>query len=394
MKKSIIFLLILFPTLLNAREDWDYKNYFRSDSAYNYSWDASLNKWILNSSQVYNYNSERKLNSVIVKSLPARTNLSKSEYEYDGNGLLANQTFFTWNNSWIPYSRNLISYDENGQTYEIIVQVLKGNEWSNNRWQKNYKYDLEGKLTEFQMIYWINNAWSLPTTDYSTYDETGKLIKRQAIYPNGNTDYQILYNYDENGLRSETYAQYPSGTGWINWWMNNYQYDNCGRQTTTIQYKGVLTDWILQSKTVSFNSFNIESFLGKKMPVCHNGHTIYISKNALKAHLAHGDCIGECTVEKEQGRRDFEKEKEHERPPFTIYPNPATEKITVKFDNDECVGSKRVELTDFYGKLIKSYNIKDNSDLTIYRNNLLSGKYCIRLIGEEVYSTVVIFQEE
>lgn len=393
MKKLLLFLLFLASILIsNAKEDWNYKNYFRSDSAHVFSWDATLNDWILSSSQVYYYNANGKLNLVIEKSLLTGSYLSKSEFLYDENGLLTEQNFFAWNGEWIATSRSLITYDEYDKASEIMIQVYKSDDWVNNRWQKNYKYDQEGRLTEFQSFYWRNNEWSLPTTDYSTYDEDSRLIKRLAIRYGGTTDYQILYFYDENGLRTETYAQYPSGTTWANWWFINYQYDDCGSQISQVQYKGILIEWIPQTKTVTYTSFNSEAFPGKKIPVCHNGHAIYISKNALKAHLAHGDCIGECTIEKNPDRKGFDEKDKSEKPPFTIYPNPASEKITIKFDMDECQDSKRVELTDFYGKLIRSFNIKDNSDLTIYRGNLLSGKYYIRLIGEEVYSAVVIFE--
>ena len=33
---------------------------------------------------------------------------------------------------------------------------------------------------------------------------------------------------------------------------------------------------------------------GNKVTVCHNGNLITVSTNALAAHLAHGDCVGEC----------------------------------------------------------------------------------------------------
>jgi len=32
----------------------------------------------------------------------------------------------------------------------------------------------------------------------------------------------------------------------------------------------------------------------KKVYICHNGHTICVSVNAIKAHLDHGDVLGEC----------------------------------------------------------------------------------------------------
>jgi hypothetical protein len=391
-KVLIIFLFFASGIILNAKEGWNYKNYFRNDSAHVYSWDSTLNDWILSSSQEYSYYPDGKLGSIVEKSLLNGSFISKIDYLYDENGLLSVQLFYSWNMTWIPSARYLTTYNETNKIYEIMIQVYKSGDWENNRWQKNYKYDEEGRMTEFQMFYWRNNAWSLPTTDYSTYDVEGRLIKRVALYSNGSTDYQVLYNYDTNGLRSEIYAQYPSGTGWFNWWLNNYQYNDCGREISQIRYKGIITDWIPQTKTVLYTSLNSEEFPGKKVPVCHNGHTIYVSKNAVRAHLAHGDCIGECAIEKDTDIRGLEEKERPDRPPFTIYPNPATEKITINFDNDECEGSKRVELTDFYGILIRSFNVKDNSDLTINRDNLLSGKYYVRLVGKDVYSAVVIFK--
>jgi hypothetical protein len=32
----------------------------------------------------------------------------------------------------------------------------------------------------------------------------------------------------------------------------------------------------------------------RKVTLCHNGHEITVSRNALPAHLAHGDNVGAC----------------------------------------------------------------------------------------------------
>jgi hypothetical protein len=393
MKKLIIISLsLLTGLLLNAKDDWDYKNYFRTDSAHVFSWDGTLNQWILSTSQVYEYKNNGKLNSVVEKSISTGAYISKSENLYNKNGLLSCENNYIWNGEWIPAGRSQITYDKNDNTSEILIQVYNSGEWVNNRWQKNYKYDLEGRLVEFQMVYWFNNAWSLPTTDYSTYNEQGRLTKREALYSTGNTDYQVIYNYDANGLRSEMFAQYPSGTDWLNWWLVSYQYDGCGQQQSQVQYIGSLTLWIPSTKTITYYSFKTDQFPGNKVPVCHKGNTIYVSKDAVKAHLAHGDCIGECASEKNSESKNIDEIKKIQKPPFTIYPNPARDRFTIKFDKDECTDSKRIELTDFNGKLMKSFNIKGNSDFNINRNNLLSGKYYVRLVGKEVYSMVVIFE--
>ncbi len=33
---------------------------------------------------------------------------------------------------------------------------------------------------------------------------------------------------------------------------------------------------------------------GQKVTICHKGHEITVSSHALKAHLKHGDTVGEC----------------------------------------------------------------------------------------------------
>ncbi|MGA2408338.1 MAG: T9SS type A sorting domain-containing protein [Bacteroidales bacterium] len=393
MKKLYFFLIILFSGLTtNANKDWDYKNYFRTDSALVYSWDAGIKDWVLSSSQVYFCGANGKLDSIIEKSLESGINLSKTVNLYNNEGLIATEIYYTWNGVWIPTSRNQITYDEKGNYSEIVIQTWRADNWVNSALQKYTKYNLAGALIEFQMFEWVNNDWVYQWTDYWSYDEKGLLIKRLALLPDSIVYYQILYKYNEDGLRTEMYAQYASGSNWDNSWLQDYQYNDCGVQISLIRYAGVGTDWSPSTKTIFFNSFNYKGYPGKKIPVCHNRQTIYISKNALKAHLAHGDCIGECTVEKKPEKRGCDENEKPQKPPFTIYPNPAREKITIKFDNGICLESKKVELTDFYGKLIKSFNINDNSDLSISRNNIHSGKYYIRLVGKEVYSAVVIFE--
>jgi hypothetical protein len=389
-KLMLISILVSTVLFLNAKDGWDYRNYFRTDSTHVFSWDGGLSQWNLSTSQIFHYNADGNLNSVTEKLVSTGEYISKSENLYNEKGLLSGQNYYSWIGEWIPTGRNQIIYDEMDRISEILIQGYSSGEWINNRWQKNYKYDQDGHLVEFQMVYWYNNMWSPPTTDYSTYDDQGRLIKREALYSTGNTDYQVIFNYDSNGLRSEMFAQYPSGTNWFNWWLISYQYDDCGKQQSQIQYIGSLTEWIPSTKTITYNSFKTSQFPGNKVPICHNGNTIYVSKNAVNAHLAHGDCIGECTVEKKNSGQENKNEEKKQKPLFTVYPNPAWDKFTIKIDQDESCEPKRVELTDFYGKLLKNFSIKDNSDVTIYRNNLPKGTYFIRVVGRISYSKILI----
>src|SRR5438067_1445364 len=53
-----------------------------------------------------------------------------------------------------------------------------------------------------------------------------------------------------------------------------------------------VTDASTNSKTCT-TIFTVETAEGK-VTVCHKGHTLSISRKALRAHLDHGDSLGDC----------------------------------------------------------------------------------------------------
>jgi hypothetical protein len=186
---------------------------------------------------------------------------------------------------------------------------------------------------------------------------------------------------------TQFYTQYPAGEGWSNWNLRTVQYDGCGRKAGQTNYSGEGPNWIPSTKTVLFTSFDGVSYPGRKVPVCHNGHTIRVSVAAVPAHLRHGDCLGICLHEREKPS-SIEGE-----PPFTVFPNPASAMMTLRFNQQLDYGQMRVELTDFSGKLISSYPVTDNADLLIERGRLKPGYYNVRLLtGNETFSQTVIFE--
>ena len=66
------------------------------------------------------------------------------------------------------------------------------------------------------------------------------------------------------------------------------------------QYKGKLYVVPLNTNAGTFTytvpSFSVVTFAGtlQKLTMCHNGHTISIDQNAVPAHLAIGDTVGNC----------------------------------------------------------------------------------------------------
>ncbi len=379
------------PLIKVTGADPDIARYIKTDSAHVYTWNSTENAWIPSSVQLYTYNNGKVIR-ILNLNYTTRSEQSKTEYSYNPAGLADTVTNYSYNNGWTALTRNVLFYDLRQRINEIWIQKWTNGIWTDDRKQINYVYDEFDRLLEFQSVYWRSNAWTQPAIDYSFYDEQGKLIRREAFNPNGSLDYQVICAYDGADLLSEMYAQYPSGTGWQKWWLVNYQYDDCGFKISQVQYAGLGNDWVPNTKTVNYSYFKPELYPDPKVPVCHYGSTMYVIKKVLKRHLAHGDCLGACP--EPEGAQPALKEAVIEKKseiPFTIYPNPASERITV-LRNGYDSGIWRVDILDINGNLLRSETVSDSGEVTIERGSLVSGQYIVKIQGEQIYNLIVVFK--
>ena len=112
--------------------------------------------------------------------------------------------------------------------------------------------------------------------------------------------------------------------------------------------------------TSDFDSYPID-YESKKIEICHvppgnpdNVHTLSISVNAMRAHLAHGDYIDECA---ENGEDETNDEEEIE---IKVEIEDGIAKMEVKIGDEEL----EFELEETDRELIIQY-IAENTDLTI-----------------------------
>ena len=384
--------LLFLDTLHLEGAGSEYDKYFRTDSAHVYAWDIPTSSWIPTSVQLYTYD-QGKIVRVLTVNYVTRANQAKTEYLYNIDGLLEIEINYTYNNGWVDLTRNLYSYDPYGRYAEIRIQKWLNSDWVDDRVQQNYLYDEFDRQLEFQAIYLRNNIWSDPTTDYSYYSSDNRLVRREAIYYTGATDYQIIYNYNVAGLLSEAYAQYPSGAGWNNWWLAEYVYNQCGLRISQVRSVGSGTEWVPASKIINFTYFKPELYPSRRIAVCHNGKTLTIRTNAVLVHLNHGDCLGPCPGD-DVSAADLNGNTAAmlPAPPFTVYPNPAGERMTVALNRGEEAGFTKIELLDLKGNLLRTITASGEEQVSIPRDGLAGGQYFLRVYAGEVYSLMVIFR--
>jgi hypothetical protein len=385
-----LMFLWLLPSIAVEGAGNEYYKYFRTDSAYVYSWNDVNSSWVPSSVQKYGYD-QGKITNLLTLDYATRAEQSKTEYFYNQDWQLETEVNYYFNDGWKEATRNVYYYDLHGRVSEIHIQKLAGSVWGNNRIQMNYVYDENNQQIEFQSIYWRNNAWTLPTTDYSYYDEDGNLIRREAIYPTGATDYQIIYSYDQVDLLAEVYSQFPSGSGWQKWWLINYQYSLCGLKISQVHYTGSGPDWKPSTKVESFSYFKPALCQEANVPVCHNGTTIYMAPKVVQRHLNHGDCIGTCPAgATKSAKTDEPGPIQPENVPFVLYPNPATDQINIVQKNTP-KSISRITLTDLNGNIKKAIDNPGDDNIAIEREGLISGQYILTIYAQEMYSLIVVF---
>ncbi|RDV14698.1 T9SS C-terminal target domain-containing protein [Pontibacter diazotrophicus] len=131
----------------------------------------------------------------------------------------------------------------------------------------------------------------------------------------------------------------------------------------------------------------------KKIYVAHKGKTIHIAKEAVPAHLGHGDCIGkeEATVTL-AGKSSVSNLKGIEAEALHVYPNPAAEgRFTVAVADFDITKKPVYQIVDAGGRKLVEQQMNSS---TISNNlTLKPGIYFIRLISNnEVTVRKVIVQ--
>jgi hypothetical protein len=335
----------------------------------------------------YNYYTNGLIDSIVTAN-SSRTPVAKTIYTYDNGNMTEVLSLVVNTGNWLNSQNQVFYYDGDHVVTDRIVTKWIGGQWQNlNRF--TYLYDESGRLSVYNREFWRTNIWTDFSTDSLFYDEAGFLTERSArLKSTGQYVTRTLYYYDLSGLKSYQVRQDYLNNAWTNVNTTQYYYNKCGTQVMSETEKWLAGSWQPESQSRVF--FRIELLPGaRKVPVCHHGQTLYVVVQTLDAHLAHGDCIGECmTAGPVSQTQTTPSDKKNQSLPFVVYPNPATEILHIRMIDNECPVT-RVELLDYYGKVIRAVNQGDQGVITLDMNSLRSGNYILKVTSGEVYSTVI-----
>ena len=280
------------------------------------------------------YNDDWNVSLVIKKTLPERTNVYRQIFEYDHGQNITRYIYQIWlNNEW---QDNLITertYTSEG-LMDTEVFLRENTEGLFAPYQRHFYSSEEGRITGYlRQVKDASGNWYDFSTHHYVYDEFGRLTILYGKYINGGFVYwERTAVYGEGGHVAERFLKVlkydPSVKLNIltNTLMQKYHYNIYGNADTVYNSDWLNGDWKFTNKDVNYYSL----IKRKKVLICHSGISICIPSTGVKTHLEHGDYLGPCKPADEVLAGYNKKYGKEMSASFTIYPNPASDCINVR----------------------------------------------------------------
>lgn len=364
-----------------------------SDSVYIYDYDSETEVWRLVTIRHYE-RSNGRLDKLLLIRADGRVPNELWNYFYDSQGNRFYELSTIWrNNEWHNYRKRDSEFDsQNRKLYQLTSRWRNG-EWTFNSYFKNeYENERLYKVVNKQM----NNDGELYPVSYSLfqYDPDGKVKEGTAYnYTTGQISAASIYTYNENGAISELLMlRNPlvddGNEELVNFRRRIYHYDEFNLLRTIMFEAWIDGEWKEFHKYEYF--YKIDKV--EKVLVCHNGRTICVSVNALKAFLDMGSTLGECPTPFVPPGQQKKSDDAAQENPFTIFPNPATDRITIRFNDGMRFNGATLQIASFNGRVVRSIQLSGQNEITIERQGLQKGNYLIKIFADEIYQTQVIFK--
>lgn len=229
----------------------------------------------------------------------------------------------------------------------------------------------------------------------SNSDSVTITVANQLPVANAGADKTVYYGYPPSQCTT-LYGSASGGTPPYQYsWSNGVvAISTSVCPTTTTIYTLTVTDAkgysVIDDVTVNVIDVSCEN---NKVMVCHENKTVCIAIPAVKAHLAHGDFLGDCNYNSSIAVNPVSVNNS-----LVLYPNPTTGSFTIEVRENNVVERAILQVIDFNGQIIYSkapFRIDGYLKETIQLNHSLpDGIYFVQLItGYKTETRELIFKK-
>jgi hypothetical protein len=347
-----------------------------ADSAVYYVYNEDLNIYEASQVRIYHYDSYYRLVEVILKNLPARSNVYRQIFEYDSDGNQLRYNYFNWTSKEWSLSLYVLKEVDINDLLKEEVYYRKDQQGQWESYMHHFYTNENGRnLTYLRRLLNGYSEWYDFSRHYFIYDSFGRLVTLYGQYINDGPIYwhrTFIYNDDsmlaERILKGLKYNKELR----INQLMNNerqvYKYNIFGNADTINLYDWIDENWSLAGRSVGYFS----TIKNKRVGICYKGQSICVAADAVEAYLKRGASLGECS----EASYELNSQKDE---PFRIYPNPSTSKITILIKDENLYTRGFVVSSD--GSVLIDFQVIDCSGINLNVASFKKGIYWVRLVS-------------
>jgi hypothetical protein len=361
------------------------------DYTVSYQWDNTQGDWTKPVKNQYVYGDHNRVEMTVSLDFLTMDTISRTVYVFNEDGRRTEYYTQSYNDGeWINVRKYMLVTDDDGRTLSQIVIDWKNGELVYNR-KQDYYYDDNGKVSH--MIYhgWNGTEWYETATEYYFYNEDGLLIGSESFDMDGVRINRWTYELNEFNKRIRRLVEGWADGDWYLSYQDLYYYDPCGNASTALRQIYRNGEWVNQSNVKYYWKYQFDGRRSTKYAVFFKGKTIYVPKNDFFSLIARGACPGGCLTENPGENTTSTVTVRQAENHLLVYPNPSSEKVTVKLKDRDCSISK-IELSDMAGNIIKIMNTAGEEEVTVLRGGLADGSYILRVHADQIYSVLVVFK--
>ena len=286
------------------------------------------------------------------------------EYFPDDDGKIAREEFSALDETgaWVPYQQHLYSYDYLGRLSLYLRKMSDGSggwyDFSENIWTFN---DDDQLLQRIEKRIADNYVIWTETYYYGEGVKPTERIRQTMRY-----DPVLGYNTLKNDTRQL------------------YFYDEFNDPVVMEQYKWMNNEWVYVGESHYFYSF----IPGRKVTICHNGHSISVAPQAIRAHLAHGDTPGPCPKENKTNDCQSNSINNEVVKYARVFPNPASGYFELVLRTGH--GFSTAQLISSDGRVVESQVVRSLERVIFDVSGLRSGQYILKLQGGSSPEDIIV----